>query len=189
MDWVDAKALREGCRARSSSAFRTSSASSEDTLTLTTMGATGSPPPAGLPTRWHLDQRGVRHLHLFLDARLLSAAAEDAGFDPARVELVPGIGLRDPHFERIGLDFLAELQSGGAGGRLYADALSTLLAVQLVRRQSSAGPLAPSHPARLSPATLARATEYIEANLAEDLSLAAIADEVGLSRFHLFLVE
>jgi AraC family transcriptional regulator len=141
--------------------------------------------PAAAPTHWHLAQHGaVRHLHLFLHAAFVEAVATEAGVYPDRVELVTSLGVRDPRFEQVGLAFLSELRSGGLGGRLYAESLATLLALQLLRHHSSAGLPAPRHAGRLSPALLARATEYVEEHLGEDLPLAALAGAVGLSPYH-----
>jgi AraC family transcriptional regulator len=84
----------------------------------------------------------------------------------------------------IGLALLGELHADALGGRLYAESLATLLAVQLLRHQSAAGLPTPRRAARLSVAALARAGEYVEEHLADDLSLAALAGAVGLSPWH-----
>ena len=141
--------------------------------------------PAEAPTQWQLGRQGdVRHLHLFLRPAFIDAVAAEVGVYPDRVEIVPTIGARDPRFEQIGLALLGELHADGLGGRLYAESLATLLAVQLLRHQSAAG-LPPSRPAtRLSPAMLARVGEYVDAHLADDLSLASLAGAVGLSPYH-----
>jgi AraC family transcriptional regulator len=141
--------------------------------------------PAEAPTQWQLGRQGdVRHLHLFLRPGFIGAVAAEAGVYPDRVEIVPTIGARDPRFEQIGLALLGELHADGLGGRLYAESLATLLAVQLLRHQSTAGLPAPRRGARLSAAMLGRAGEYVEEHLAEDLSLAALAGAVGLSPYH-----
>ena len=141
--------------------------------------------PAEAPTRWQLGRQGdVRHLHLFLQPGFIGAVAAEAGVYPDRVEIVPTIGARDPRFEQIGLALLGELHADGLGGRLYAESLATLLAVQLLRHQSAAGLPTPRRAARLSVAALARAGEYVEEHLADDLSLAALAGAVGLSPWH-----
>lgn len=139
--------------------------------------------PAGAETRWHLQREAVRHLHLSLDPALLAGVAAEAGLNPDRVEIVPAIGVRDPRFEQIAFDFLSELRSGGLGGRVYAESLATMLAVQLLRQQSS--PKLPAErPGRLSPLQLRHAADYVEEHLGDDLSLAALAGAVGLSPYH-----
>jgi AraC family transcriptional regulator len=141
--------------------------------------------PAGLPRDWHLDRCGeVRHLHLYLDPWLVHGVTAEAGLDPDRVHIPEDFGVRDPQLEQYGLALLAELRSGDPLGRIYADALATVLAVHLLRRHSSATRSAMRGPAGLPPAALKRATEYIEENLAEDLSLAAVARAANLSPYH-----
>ena len=141
--------------------------------------------PAQAPTQWQLGRQGdVRHLHLFLRPGFIGAVATEAGVDPDRVEIMSAIGARDPRFEQIGLALLGELRADGLGGRLYAESLATLLAVQLLRHQSTAGLPTPRPGARLSAAALGRASEYVEEHLGEDLSLAALAGAVGLSPYH-----
>jgi AraC family transcriptional regulator len=141
--------------------------------------------PAESPTQWQLGRQGdVRHLHLFLRPAFIGVVAAEAGVYPDRVEIVPAIGARDPRFEQIGLALLGELHADGLGGRIYAESLATLLAVQLLRHQSMASLPSPRPASRLSPAMLGRASEYVEDHLGEDLSLAALAGSVGLSPYH-----
>jgi AraC family transcriptional regulator len=141
--------------------------------------------PAEAPTQWQLGREGdVRHLHLFLRPDFVGTVAAEAGVYPDRVEIVPAIGARDPRFAEIGLALLGELHTDGLGGRIYAESLATLLAVQLLRHQSTTGLPPLRRAARLSPAMLGRAREYVEEHLGEDLSLAALAGAVGLSPYH-----
>src|SRR4051794_34288791 len=114
--------------------------------------------PAEAPTQWQLGRQGdVRHLHLYLRPSFVVAVAAEAGVSPDRVEIVPAIGARDPRFEQMGMALLGELHSDNLGGRLYAESLATLLAVQLLRHQFFA--LLPSLPqaAHLGAALVRRA--------------------------------
>ena len=54
----------------------------------------------------------------------------------------------------------------------------------LLRQQSSATVPPVRRSGRLSPSALRLVTEFVEAHLADDLSLAAIAGAVGLSPYH-----
>src|SRR5262249_20347980 len=73
---------------------------------------------------------------------------------------------------------------GGAFDQVLADSLNTALAVRISRRfvDASAMTLAPTN--GLSSARLQRVRDYIEAHLAERLSLHEIADVACLSPFH-----
>jgi len=141
--------------------------------------------PADRSRDWHLDRDGeVRHLHLYLDPALVEGVAVEAGFYPDRVGLVESFGVRDPRLVCAGAALLGELRAGGPGGRIYAEALATELAVHLLRRHSSAECAAPRRPAGLAPDALKRATNYIEDNLGEELALADVAGAAHLSPYH-----
>jgi AraC family transcriptional regulator len=141
--------------------------------------------PAGLPRDWRLDRCGeVRHLHLYLDPWLVRGVAAEAGLNPDRAELPEAFGVRDPQLEHYGLSLLAELRSGDPLGRIYAEGLATVLAAHLLRHHSTAKVSAMRGPSGLPAAALARATDYIEENLADDLSLAAVARAASFSPYH-----
>lgn len=141
--------------------------------------------PAGMPRDWHLERCGeVRHLHLYLDPWLVAAVAAEAGLNPDRVEIRERFGARDPRLEAIGMSLLAELRAADSLGRIYADGLATAMAAHLLRHHSSLAPLALRGPKGLPPPVLKRAIEYIEAHLADDLSLAALADAANYSPYH-----
>lgn len=141
--------------------------------------------PADMPRAWHLDHRGeVRHLHVYLEPALVRRVAAEAELNPDTLEVVEAFGARDPQLEHAALELLAELRAGGPGGRLYGDALGTVLAVQLLRRYSSVGAPVLRGPAGLPRAALRHAADYVEEHLAQDLSLAAVAEAAGFSPYH-----
>jgi AraC family transcriptional regulator len=141
--------------------------------------------PAGMPRDWHLDRCGeVRHLHLYLDPWLVAGVAAEAELNPDRVEIREAFGASDQRLEVLGVSLLAELRAGDPLGRVYADALATVLAAHLLRHHSSLTSPALRGPTKLPPIALKRATEYIEAHLGDDLSLAAVAQAANYSMYH-----
>jgi AraC family transcriptional regulator len=146
--------------------------------------------PAGAPREWHLERRGeVRHLHLYLDPTLIQGIAAGAGLDPEKAELIEALGIRDPQIEHVAMSLLSELRSEEAGARIYAESLANVLAVNLLRRHSSLGrssvrKLEHERTRGLPEASLRTALGYVGDNLAEDLTLAEIAREVGMSPYH-----
>ena len=149
--------------------------------------------PAGLASEWRWRERGegrADSLHLYLAPALIREAAEGAGLDPDRVEIVGGVGSRDAQIERIGLSFLPELEAGEPlGGGLFADALARMLAVHLLREHSSIGRRARRAASRepeggLLGRALKRATDYVGDNLAGDLALKDIARAANASPYH-----
>jgi len=80
---------------------------------------------------------------------------------------------------------MQELREDGAGGRLYAESLGTAASVRLFRRYSDN---AARHTIRvrggLTTNHLKRVVDYIETNLASDISLPDLAEVVNLSTHH-----
>lgn len=139
--------------------------------------------PAGVPSRWRW--RGRKDsLHVFLEPALLSrVAAEAFDLDPARAAVPPFDGLRLPPL-RTALLAVGDELTAEAGGRLAAESLANLLAVQLLRtalvpRAPKRGPDGP-----LPRAKLRAALEYIEEHLDGAPTLERVAAAAHLSPYH-----
>jgi AraC family transcriptional regulator len=113
---------------------------------------------------------------------LVRIAAQDMGLDPDRVAIAPQLQLRDSGLEHIAWALKAELEAPDPHGRLYTDSLGIALAAGLLRRYA---PLAPRElGGNYSKRRLREVIDYIHDNLAQDLSLAELADVAGLSTSH-----
>ena len=87
----------------------------------------------------------------------------------------------DPHVASLVLNMRDELQAGCPTGKLYGEALSLALASYLFKRYSvESGPVGRDRLA-LSPKQVSRVRGYIRANLARDIGLAELADQLSLS--------
>lgn len=90
----------------------------------------------------------------------------------------------DPVIERLARSLIHAEELGGALGQSYADGISLAITAQFLGgcpgEASARRPRVPG----LSKWRLQRATEYIDANLAEPISLADIAAAAGLSPMH-----
>jgi AraC family transcriptional regulator len=91
----------------------------------------------------------------------------------------------DPLLRQLMLTCLAEAERGGANGRLFVDSLTTALAVHYIGSYGVAAPLEAPKAAGLDARRLKRATEYLDAHFADDVSLDLLASEVAMSKFHL----
>jgi AraC family transcriptional regulator len=91
------------------------------------------------------------------------------------VELLPIINPSDPLIYSIGLTLKAELESGGIGGRLYVDAMTTALMVHLLRYYSVQKNLFPSTVSGLPKRILRQVIDYIHEYLDRDLTLMKLA--------------
>ena len=90
----------------------------------------------------------------------------------------------DKHLQALIQALLIEAEMGGPNGRLYADTLSTTLALHFVNHYSIDSPVEFPVLPTLERQRLGRVIDYIEAHLTEDISLSDLALEAGLSKFH-----
>jgi AraC family transcriptional regulator len=140
--------------------------------------------PAASPVFWRWSGL-FDWLHVFLDADLLArVGAEVFDLDQARIEIPSLDSLESPQLRATLAAVDAELSLGGAGGRLAAEGLANVLAVQLLRHL-----LAPRVPTRSRDGALPRtklraAVEFIESHLTAAPTLAEMAAVVQLSPYH-----
>ena len=138
--------------------------------------------PAGqsYSARWDDE---LEDFSIFLDPSLLVRVAAEARISD-RVELMEACNANDPVIRRIGMALKTEAESGGPGGRLYADSLANLLAVHLLRHYTQDGPGLQTALGGLTGRKLNMATEFIQENIERDLGITEIANVVDLSPFH-----
>lgn len=129
-------------------------------------------------TRIGWDIRGEVHsrtVHLgrafFADDDDVQASGDDLRFQ---------CGVRDPLLIVAIQALEGELRSPGQHGTLYADSVSQVMALHLLRE--SRRPVPSSGPQRLSRERLGRVIDRIEDSIETGVSLQALADEAALSR-------
>jgi AraC family transcriptional regulator len=123
-------------------------------------------------------------LFLALNPVFISRVAEGLELDANRIELIEKRRSTDPALHHIAMALRAGVQSGAALDRMYGEALSTALAVHLLREYGAAV-LGPKRPyGGLPREKLVRAVEYIQDQLDTDLTVSGIAQAVGLSPDH-----
>lgn len=114
------------------------------------------------------------------------AVSEIYGCDTSAAELVPRFAVLDPMLEQLAIAIANALRDGTSEDGLYIDAISHMMAAHLARAHSTR-----SRPARVVPVKpisgwkMRRLVEFIEENLEGDLSLHALASEVGISPLYL----
>jgi AraC-like DNA-binding protein len=122
--------------------------------------------------------RFMRHLVLQFDLAVLARMADD------EIDLATAFAPRPTFFDvdvmRLGQLFAEECAGDKPYARLYGDNLSIALLLALSRLGSGDAPLL--RKGQLAPWQLRRATDYLVANLADDIELQAISALVGLSR-------
>ena len=128
--------------------------------------------PSGAPRR--VRHAGQEVLVVALSRAVFTRVAERAGAAPAEQHCV-----RDPVVDHVARALAAEAESGFGAGRLYGESLGLALAAHLLGVRAAPAP-AP-RTGGIAPHRLKQLTAYIESHLSEDVSVAALAEVVGLS--------
>jgi AraC family transcriptional regulator len=123
-------------------------------------------------------------LFLALDPVFVRRVAEGLELDSDRIELVEQRRSTDPTLHHIAMALRAGVQTGAAFDRFYGEALSTALAVHLLREYDAAVPGPKKQYGGLPREKLVRAVEYIQDQLATDLTVSRIAQAVYISPYH-----
>jgi AraC family transcriptional regulator len=138
--------------------------------------------PAGLEHGAALEGHS-EHLALYLDPRLIEKAASESKLS-GNFEIAERYARRDTVINSIGTALLGELDSEGLSGRLYAESLSNVLAVHLLRYYAVSTLRPATFTGGLSAAKLKQVTDFIGENYSHDLKLAELAQVAGMSSFH-----
>ncbi len=139
--------------------------------------------PRGEPVEWqhhgHAD-----NLVLLFDPLLLARLAAEANYTGSGLELIPQVGASDPLIYQIALALLGEMKSGGLFGRLYTESLVETLALHLLCRYAAISRSPATVQGRLPTQALRRVLDYIHDNLAQELTVDALAGLIYLSPYH-----
>jgi AraC family transcriptional regulator len=138
---------------------------------------------SGQPAGWHFD-KDVDLLVMRFAPAFLRDVAEENGLNAEAVELRASFDRRDDAVEHIGLAMLAEMEAGGAGGRVYGDSLATALATHLLRNHGAWLQTVADQRGGLHKNTLRRVTDFVNDNLSMDLGLSEMAGAANLSLYH-----
>jgi AraC family transcriptional regulator len=137
--------------------------------------------PAGLPSTWE-DGAPSTFMDVNLNPSFVQSTAVAMGLNPDRASIEPQLSVHDAQISHIFWALKAELEMSQPLGRLYADSLGVALAAHLLRRYA---PVAPRRIASgLPKRRLQRVMDYIHDHLAQDLSLAELAEIASMSPSH-----
>src|SRR5499427_215000 len=113
---------------------------------------------------------------------LLSAIDETIGQN--HVELIEHWNVTERHIMSVLLALTTDLDAGSPAGRLYGESLANALAVYLLSRYAVRRRVPTVPKGGLPRYRLKRVLDYIGDNLAEDVSLADLAELAGMSAHH-----
>jgi len=131
-------------------------------------------------------ERGVSAnvLFLALEHVFVNRTAAGLELDADRIELVEQLRSTDPTIHHIAMALRAGVRTGAACEPMYGEALSTALAVHLLREYGTSALGPKRHSGGLPREKLVRAVEYIQDQLDTDLTVSGIAQAVHLSPYH-----
>jgi AraC family transcriptional regulator len=133
----------------------------------------------GYPAIWRDDAPGTV-LNVRLSSAMMQSAARSTRRAPA-ISVAPALHINDPILRHLSWALVNEVERGETTDRLFAESVGDAVALQLLRLFA----IAPPGPAgRLSRRQLNAVMTYIDAHLADDLSLATLAGVIGLSPSH-----
>jgi AraC family transcriptional regulator len=137
--------------------------------------------PAGGDHHFHTD-RQARVLAWMIGTERLQSIADQEGMSRgARVEIREAINHRDEEFWSIGQRLSRQLLAPIPGSRLYAEALNTKIALQLLWGFSSLSGPRDARTERLTHTRLKRVIDYIHSSLGNEITLDELADLAELS--------
>ena len=125
----------------------------------------------------------AEHLAIYVEPSLVLRAASETRV-PGGIEVVEKCAPSDIVIRSVGMALLAELESEGLSGRLYAESLANVLAVHLLRHYTASGSGAQRFTGGLSAQRLRQVRAFIADNYENDLSLTELARVAGMSTFH-----
>lgn len=139
--------------------------------------------PAATPSVWEVKGHDT-FLTMSVAPALLRRVAESMGLDPSGLEVKNRFQIRDAHLENIAWALKEEMERGYPCGQLYFDSLAIAVAARLICYHSSHAVAVERPHKRLSDRKLRQVFDYIEARLAETISLDDLAAVVSLSVSH-----
>jgi AraC family transcriptional regulator len=138
--------------------------------------------PAGSSSRWDIHQP-LNVIQLYLPPKTLERIAGEADMT-APGELLERTAHPDPVTSRLLMSAADVLEGNAALDALFRQQMTDLLATRLLAAHTGAPTTFRPVMGGLSPNVLRRAIERLRSDSDADVSLAALASDAGLSRFH-----
>lgn len=136
---------------------------------------------SGLASEWVWPGQ-IEVLHLYVDrAKLREVAGAVCDRPIEDVALRDILKVNDDLLTRMGQLLVDEATNNGFGSRLYVDAIAQQMCVHLLRNYAELSIRAPAASGTLSKLKMRSLEEYIKEHIAEDLSLATLAEIAGIS--------
>jgi AraC family transcriptional regulator len=137
--------------------------------------------PSDRSSTWQVDGNPEVQLVYLRRDTIDELAIDEFDTDPRDLRFAPNLGFDDPALEPLVKSLLDAARLGVRlpTSGLWADHIVRLIGIELIRRHSNVA-RRPASPSDMTRSRLHATCDYIEANLDADLSLAGIADAVGV---------
>jgi len=123
----------------------------------------------------------LRTVYFYIDPSQLTV---DPELEFAALDLSPRLFFEDPVLRGTAEKLIAIIENQGSASRLYAEALSAVLAIELVRLERGSPTVTATARGGLATWQERAACDFIEAHLTEDIALADLAGVARLSPAH-----
>jgi AraC family transcriptional regulator len=134
--------------------------------------------PLGYPVTW-LDEGPARIISVGLHPSIMRSAAEEMRVNLDTLHFSPQLHASDPILEHLSWAMVAELENRDHHDRLFAESIGNAMATHLLRRYAVLK--LPRYEPSLSRKQLDAVVDYINTNIAADLSLSELACVAGVS--------
>ncbi|BAU12986.1 transcriptional regulator, AraC family [Leptolyngbya sp. NIES-3755] len=132
---------------------------------------------------WHERHKSSEYVNLDIETTLLEQIATENGLSSV-TGLEHRVMFQDAMLTNVAQLLRSELSQTGIASNLYVESIRNLLAVHLLRNYAPQNAQPVVQTGALDDLTVKRLKDYIEDNLAEELSIAQLAALVPMSQFH-----
>ncbi|MDJ0703007.1 MAG: AraC family transcriptional regulator [Leptolyngbyaceae cyanobacterium MO_188.B28] len=140
--------------------------------------------PAYTPAFWHFETTDEALIFTIEPSLLHRVALENDHPKADYLELRNILYTQDPKLARFAADFLHEMQTEGFGGKIYLESISNLFLIHLLRQYCTVEGKFKRYEGGLSKYKLDKVLAYIHTYQSSDISLEAIAQQAGLSKYY-----
>lgn len=127
----------------------------------------------------------IKFVNVFLPVEIINRiCASTLDCDASTVEIPGNIAFDDPFIIQMLMALKTEADNTSATGKLLMDTIAQLLSIRLLNKYSVIKPSLPKISSSFSRGQAARIVEYINENLAQDISLESLSALTSYSSYH-----
>ncbi|CAH2405179.1 Putative Transcriptional regulator, AraC family [Mesorhizobium escarrei] len=136
--------------------------------------------------RWRSESGApVETIHLHIDNGFFRRVAAECGRgDPNAIEITNALSESDPLIERLLSVLVPQLRGPDPSGHIFADAAAEMIAIHPLQRYSTRSVTKVRNAETISRNKLRQVNEFVDANLAENVTLDEMARVASMSVFH-----